>query len=99
MSTPSFGRVSSFGQRAEMERRGLIPAEPVSVAGPPPVEAPAEQKGRARSTVEITVTPILDRDAMMAIADEVTATIRDAFQRGFSEGVAEAERQLDIDGP
>jgi hypothetical protein len=93
--TSSFGRVSSFGQRAEMERRGMVPLESDDPAAKEPV--PAETP-RSRSNLEILVTPILDREAMVAIADEVTATIRDAFQRGFTEGIAEAERELGVNG-
>lgn len=90
MNEPIRRGVTSFGQRARREDLGLPPepevelvGEPVAVSGP----------GRA-GTVEITVIPTLDEQALNATLDRLADMVREAFRRGVSEGLAEAESLL-----
>lgn len=89
--TPNRG-FSSFGMRADMERRG-VPVDPQPE--PEPVDPPKQP--RKPSTIEVMVTPVLDHEAMVAVTDEITARVRAAFQQGIREGLAEAEQMLGAD--
>lgn len=84
---------ASFGQRAEMERQGILPDR-----DPDLVEKPEPRK----NTVEILVTPVIDRDALVAVTDQIsaqiTAAVKAAFQQGITEGIAEAEYIMDSHG-
>lgn len=75
--------------RAERERQGL-PAEPAPPAAEP-VSEPVPEPERKSGTVQITVEPVLDQAALVAICDQITASVRDAFLRGFAAGLADAD--------
>ncbi len=83
---------SGFGLRAERERRGLPPELTMPERGEPEPE-PAPKRGGAGAGAEVTltVTPVLNQEALVAICDQITAAVRDAFQQGVSAGIAEAE--------
>ncbi len=86
---------NSFGMRADLERRGLLPAaEPEETPVPAEVPAPPPKGG----TLEILITPVIDEEALVAVTDRIAEAVRAAFQRGVAEGIADAESALDEHG-
>ncbi len=72
-----------------------MPAEkPAEKPEQAPVEQPEGRTILGNATVEISVTPVLDQDAMVKVCDQIAEQVADAFQRGFAAGIAETDAMV-----